>query len=52
VVLRLTPKAERLFEELHPALWDALHATYGGLGKDEIRQLTVLLRRPLAALEG
>ena len=51
VVLRLSGKGERLVEQFQPKVWQALERLYGGLGKAELKQVTDLLRRPLAGLE-
>jgi len=51
VVLRLSSKGERLVEQFQPKVWQALERLYGGLGKAELKQVTDLLRRPLAGME-
>lgn len=51
VVLRLTPKGERLVEQFQPKIWQALDKVYGQLSQAELRQVTGLLRRPLSKLD-
>lgn len=51
VVVRLTSKAARLLDELQPTLWVTMLNIYGSLSRKEVRRVTDLLRRPLAALE-
>jgi MarR family transcriptional repressor of emrRAB len=51
VVVRLTPKATCLLAELQPTLWVTMRNIYGSLSMAEVRRVTSLLQRPLAALE-
>jgi MarR family transcriptional repressor of emrRAB len=51
VVVQLTPKATRLLDELQPTLWVTMRNIYGSLNQEEVRRVTELLQRPLAALE-
>jgi hypothetical protein len=50
VVVQLTPKATRLLDELQPTVSTMMRKIYGSLSKEEVRRVTRLLLRPLAAL--
>jgi MarR family transcriptional repressor of emrRAB len=50
VVVQLTPKAIRLLDALQPTVSITMRNIYGSLSKEEVRQVSRLLLRPLAAL--
>ncbi|MDR3415040.1 MAG: MarR family transcriptional regulator [Nevskia sp.] len=51
VDLHLTREGERLIEKLQPELWQVWDEIYGCFNAAELRQLTRLLRKPLARLD-